>query len=668
MCGIAGIFSSQKNSNIDLRIILNKMLENISHRGPDDLGIWSEENNNLFIGHRRLSINDLSKAGKQPFLSKGDRYVISFNGEIYNHNELRSEINLSDKLLSRWVSNSDTETFIEYINIFGLDKALNNSKGMFAFALWDTHKNKMYLVRDRFGEKPLYWTNMQLSLAKIFAFASEISAFNIIPDFLGKIDKKALSTYFKYGFITQENTIYEQIKQVNPGNYLVFEYDTQNFSFNLKKEVNWWNCQEKLRLSSSENNLKNKFFNKSKNKNYYENKLEDLLKESIRNQIKADAPVGVFLSGGIDSSLITALSSVISSEKINTFTVSFPDMGNGESFYDESKYARDISNYLGTNHTEVEITYKEALSCIDSLAKIYSEPFADSSQLPTYLVCSKARKSGLKVVLSGDGGDELFGGYNRHIMIPQLSNIFSKFPNRSRNIIANLINTNFFLKKRYSQIKLQKLSKAIKTSCTLNDLYDSILTIFPSNESILNKKWIIEEYESIRINLPTSSTNQEKIMLADILNYLPYDLLTKVDRAAMSVGLENRSPFLDHRVAEFAFQLPLEMKINNVNNFYFLNYSGKFLLKSILEKYLPKKLFDRPKTGFAMPINLWLRGPLKKWANDLLDPTTIDSQGYLKSNIIRKLWDDHINLKKDNSNLLWTILMWQKWLDEYQKI
>ena len=472
MCGIAGIWDKGSLKSDELLISVKRMAKEINHRGPDSNGFWLEDNERLAFSHARLSILDLSEAGSQPMTSKSKRYTITFNGEIYNHKSLRKIIDAHTSQQEVWRGDSDTETLLSMIDHFGLRETLNKCTGMFAFAIWDKANKKLTLVRDRFGEKPLYWGWNN----KTFFFASDLAALKSLHEVKKAINRNALATYFEKGFIPAPLSIYKGIYQLKPGHLL----EINNFSneYSQNKIIKWWDTEQHVKSS--------KFIFKSEHEAIQF--LESSLISTIKTQSNADVPLGVFLSGGIDSSLITALFQSFTNSKIESFTISFPELTNSEKGYNEAPYAKGIANYLGTNHNEIDLSLNEVQNIIQLLPKIYSEPFADSSQIPSYLVCKEARRSGLIVALSGDGGDELFGGYNRHYYASLLQKFFGHYPHSLRNLIGNFISKVPLTDIGLNLERRNKLSFLIKKSNSLEDVYKALTTNWDlSDNLVLNK-------------------------------------------------------------------------------------------------------------------------------------------------------------------------------------
>jgi asparagine synthase (glutamine-hydrolysing) len=658
MCGIAGIFSYRINKDIKDRV--KHMTGKLQHRGPDDSGIWLDFESAIAIGHRRLSVIDTSNSGHQPMCSQCGQYIIAFNGEIYNHLSLRKELNKTDAYQKiegvankfKWKGRSDTETLLEYISKFGVNKALKASTGMFSFALWDCHNNTLTLARDRIGEKPLYYG----WVGDFFIFCSELKAIQSLPEFNNPIDRGALALYFEHCTVPSPYSIYENIFKLDPGSFITLQKQDLK-----QKKVN----QEKYWDFS--NIAHNGIHNQIDNDIEAVDKLNFLLQETISKQSVSDVPLGVFLSGGIDSSLVSALMQAQSNIPISTYTVGFDESG-----FDESNFASAVAKHLGTNHNELRVTANDALSVIPKLPELYDEPFADSSQVPTYLVC-KAASRHVKVALSGDGGDELFGGYNRYLWGDRIWNKVGWMPQNLRKIIGLGIQSisteswdfiESYLPKGYRVAhmgsKAHKFSYRLRTVNNMNDLYRSLVTEWPKDMNpVIGANILATKLDDSNV-IRDIAEEKHRMMLFDSITYLPDDILTKVDRASMGVSLETRAPLLDHNVAELAWRLPLHMKIRNGQ--------GKWVLRQILYKHIPPRLIERPKAGFAIPIGEWLRGPLREWAELLLDDSRLDSEGFLNTKLVRKIWEEHLSKTSDWTVRIWTILMFQSWLESQKNI
>ncbi len=646
MCGLAGLWRDPFVANdLDLQHSAAAMAAALDHRGPDDAGVWHESASGLALAHQRLAILDLSPAGHQPMLSASGRYVIAFNGEIYNHRSLRQELERSGLVVQPWSGHSDTETLLVAIEAWGLIAALLRCAGMFALALWDRQERRLHLARDRFGEKPLYWGWMQQAGQRVLTFASDLSAFRALPGAsVPAVNPDALAAFFGSGCMPAPFSIYAGLQQLPPGHHLVFSSLHQR-----AESQSWWSIPQQASQAFAEQSV-------AANQSEHEllDQLAATLHEVIAEQALADVPLGAFLSGGIDSSLITALLQASSNRPVRSFTISFPDEGSGEAGFNEAPYAAAVAAHLGTDHTEVALTAADARALVPQLPLLFSEPFADSSQLPTHLVCREARRSGLTVALSGDGGDELFGGYNRHRLAPKLHQRLGWMPSLLRGGLARSLQQLPVSDQGLARDKRRKLAAAIRSSGSLAALQHSLTSIWSDPAALLSSSLALGSsgivLESCSLQEAPSVT--EQLMLADTFNYLPNDILVKVDRASMATSLETRAPFLDHRVARLAWKLPLALKLRDG--------VGKWALRQLLDRYVPRDLVNRPKAGFAMPIGSWLRGPLRAWAEDLLDPALIRRQGWLQTAPVQRLWHAHL-AGADHTPQLWSVLMWQAW-------
>jgi len=639
VCGFVGFVG---NKPPDLSLI-KTMTGSLDHRGPDSSNVWLCKNDNIALGHTRLAILDISDNGSQPMESHSGRYIITFNGEIYNHHELRKRLEqVKEKV---WRGDSDTETIIELIELYGLKETLMIVKGMFAFAVWDKKDKELFLARDIAGEKPLYYGFQN----NILIFGSELKALKLHSEFDNKIDNKAISMFMKYSYIPEPLSIYENTKKLPPGCYVKLSHKTLNSEIKIKK---YWNIVDNI--NSEEAYYSN--LNITDIINIYEKKLLS----SINLQQLSDRPVGAFLSGGVDSSLVVSLMQSLSSKKIKTFTI-----GNQDKRYDESQNAREISNFLGTEHYELNVTSNDILDIVPKLQNIYDEPFADSSQIPSFLVSGLA-KDHVQVCLSGDGGDELFGGYNRYIW----SKRFNRIPNISKKFISTILNKVSLnnLTSLYNAMesvlpnsyrfnlpneKFQKIKLCIESSNSL-ELYDNLISTSLEKNLLLNDN----SYDNIsdKWNELKNITNDTTSMMAlDFQTYLSDDILCKNDRASMFHSLEVRTPFLDKDVIKFAFNINEKLKIKNGTN--------KWISRQLLKKYLPIDKLAQKKTGFSIPIDKWLKFELKDWSESLLDKKKIDKFGILDSIKITKLWNDYKIGKTNNDKQIWNIIMLQSWLD-----
>ena len=661
MCGITGIWQTGAKTKEQMLATAQKMTDTLTHRGPDDAGVWIDSEAALALGHRRLSIVDLSSAGHQPMLSVCGRYVISFNGEIYNHLALRTELNY------RFRGHSDTETFIACIATWGLEEALKRCVGMFALALWDRQRRELTLVRDRFGEKPLYYGWVGKGVDQAFLFGSELKALRAYPGFSNPVSRYALEQYLRFMYVPAPLSIYEGIYKLEPGCLLTMTESSVGFVKRDDQEINevsdkvftikhWWSLKDSVAVSrESPITVESEAINE----------LESCLNNAVRIQSSADVPISTFLSGGIDSSLIAALMQQQASEQgiapVKTFTIGFDDKT-----FDETPHAHLVARHLGTNHHEIRVNAKMAADVIPNLPWMYDEPFADSSQIPTHLLC-RAVSEHVKVALSGDGGDELFGGYNRYLWGVRIWNHMSWLPYPMRQVLGRTIKSvsvnswealGGFTGFPQLGDKVHKLTALLNSARNIDDLYLCLISEWSDPGSVV--RWNVEKTKSLYSvpsddDLTTSLMPNERMMVLDSLNYLPDDILCKVDRAAMACSLETRMPFLDHRVVELAWRLPMNMKIRG--------NQGKWVLRQILYKHVPHELIERPKAGFAIPIGQWLQGPLRDWAESLLSEQRLNEEGYLHAAPIRKAWVEHLSGKRDWTGRIWAVLMFQAWLE-----
>jgi asparagine synthase (glutamine-hydrolysing) len=642
MCGFSGFIGSHKQVK-DPYSLLKEMGDTLIHRGPDDNGEWYDNINNVGLAHRRLSIIDLSSAGHQPLISPSERYIIAFNGEIYNHLLLRTELELNHDV-KKWKGYSDTETLLACFDVWGVKKSLERLVGMFSFAAWDKKEKVIILGRDRLGEKPLYygWQN------KTFFFGSELKSFKPHPAFKAEINRDAISLFLRHNYIPSPNSIYKGISKLKPGNLLVVSIDNPE-----PKIISYWSSSNIIT-----NGINNQFNGSS---NEAVDELEKITMESVKQQMISDVPLGAFLSGGIDSSAIVALMQAQSVRPIKTFTIGF-----NEGKYNEANHAKAVANHLGTEHTELYVTHDDAINVIPKLPSLYCEPFSDSSQIPTFLVSQLAKKH-VTVSLSGDGGDELFCGYNRYQMTNNIWKKLSIFHPKLRFLLAKSImlfspqdldNIARYIPKLKNLNNIgDKLHKGagVLDSKTINDLYLGLVSHSRNpSDLVINS---IEPKTLLTNNSPylEQLDDVQRMMALDLVSYLPDDILVKVDRAAMGVSLESRVPFLDHRIVEFSWSLPMSMKISNGNS--------KWVLRQMLYKYVPQKLIERPKMGFGIPIDNWLRGPLRGWAESLLDEERLKKEGYFHPKPIREMWDAHLSGYRNMQYSLWNILMFQAWLE-----
>jgi asparagine synthase (glutamine-hydrolysing) len=659
MCGIAGFWMGERRGARAMDNVVVAMASAIAHRGPDDAGHWCDTGLGVALGFRRLSIIDLSPAGSQPMLSPSGRYVVIFNGEIYNHAGLREKLVAEGRGVP-WRGHSDTETLCACFEFWGIETTLSACVGMLAIAVWDQQEHKLHLARDRFGEKPLYygWLDGTGDTGPVFVFGSELKALRAFPTFAAPVDREALALYLRFAYIPTPRSIYKGIFKLEPGCLLTISGPVSvvpcapprpGYSDRSMSLDRWWSVTERFQAGAEQS------FE-------YEDEalsiLEVALQRSVELQSLADVPLGAFLSGGVDSSTVVALMQRASTRPVQTFTVGF-----GEAKFDESESAARVAAHLGTNHTSFFVTATDARNVIPRLSSMYDEPFADSSQIPTHLVCAAARQR-VTVALSGDAGDELFGGYNRYIWAPRVWSWLSMVPESVREAIVRLAAwappMNVERLGRLVQVQhpgqmLSKLVDALRGARSVDDLYFRLVSAWPEPSLVMTSG--IEPASFLRDPVPDAAVHPaQRMMYRDSVTYLPDDILCKVDRAAMAVSLETRLPFLDHRVAEIAWRMPLSMKIRDG--------VGKWALRQILYKYVPREIIERPKTGFGIPIGQWLRAPLRGWANAQLDEARLAREGYLSPQLVREAWSQHLSGRYDRTNQMWTILMFQSWLEE----
>lgn len=650
MCGITGFVGGHWPGAAEARSTLQRMALSIRHRGPDRSEIWLDENSCVGFAHNRLSILDLSAAGDQPMHSHSGRYVIIFNGEIYNHPQIRVELAAAGSACN-WVGHSDTETLLAAIEQWGIGGALTRATGMFAFALWDKAERTLTLARDRLGEKPLYFGRQDHSGAP-FLFASELKAIIRHPDFRPEIDRDALTQLLRYNCIPAPHSIYRGIGKLRPGTLL-----TLRWPFAESQITTYWSAMtvaeagftDPVDLADGEAT----------------DRLEQLLESAIAGQMIADVPLGAFLSGGIDSSTVVALMQKLSRRPVKTFTIGFNEQG-----YNEADHAKAVARHLGTDHTELYVTPAEARAIIPRLPDIFDEPFADDSQIPTHLVSALAR-SQVTVALSGDGGDEIFGGYERYRLTAALWHRVERVPRRVRAVAARALtalapgawtklgNAAGGMLPKWAHVDLlgDKVHKGapLLESRDSVELYDAMVSLWRDPISVVvgagaeAPSWTSDD-PALR-----SLGTVERMMALDMVGYLPDCILTKVDRAAMAVSLETRVPYLDHRVVEFAWRLPLHQKMRG--------RESKWILRRVLDRHVPLALIDRPKKGFALPLASWLRGPLRDWAEALLDPHRLRAEGYFRPEPILRVWQEHLAGRADHQSRLWSVLMFQAWLE-----
>lgn len=648
MCGFVGIlrFDDAMGTEV-LREDAWRMVGRLAHRGPDDAGVWADNIAGVALAHRRLSILDLSPEGHQPMVSHCGRYIIVFNGEIYNYKALREDIALSVTDI-KWRGHTDTEVLLAAIAHFGVRETVERSNGMFAFALWDRVQRRLYLARDRMGEKPLYYGHLGGSLV----FGSELKALSAHRAFNGEIDREALALYFRYGYIPGPYSIYKGICKLPPGHLLHVDMENRKYV-----QESYWSAREaaeKGRVSPFTGNL-----------NEATNALDGLLTETVGMRMLADVPLGAFLSGGVDSSTVVALMQAQSDRPIKTFSIGFREQA-----FNEADHARAIAVHLGTDHVELGVSSEDALRIIPQIPHCYDEPFADPSQIPTMLVSELARRH-VTVSLSGDGGDELFAGYNRYLWGTKIWGRIGWLPAYVRQIAAAGVlavspRTWDSLLRPVEGLLPEELQRGrggdrihktadILAANTPEDLYFRLISHWTRPGLVLSQGRDSARPLVDGVNWNSTGDFTSGMMLADMLAYLPDDILVKLDRASMSVSLEGRVPLLDHRVVEFAWSLPMSMKIHQGK--------GKWILRKVLDRYVPEELVDRKKMGFGVPTGAWLRGPLRDWAEDLLSAERIKEDGYLDAAYVRGVWKEHISGRRNWDERLWDVLMFQAWLE-----
>lgn len=636
MCGFAGFLDIGRDTPERERVV-RAMADTLIHRGPDDCGSWVDDDAGIALGHRRLSILDLSPQGHQPMASRDNRWVVAFNGEIYNHVELRARLAPMD-----WRGHSDTEVLLEAVARWGVDKALSSFDGMFAMALWDRLERVLYLARDRMGEKPLYWSLCGGTLM----FGSELKALKRHPAFDRAIDRDALAAYLKLGWVPSPHTIHAHARKLPAGSVMMVKGKDHTIR-------PYWSAVERARAVAG---------SFTGGRAAAAERLNRLLRASVSLRMQADVPVGVFLSGGVDSSVTAAIMTELSSTPVHTFTVGFDQQG-----YDESPYARAVAEHLGTVHTELRVGDDEALALVPKLPAIWDEPFADPAQLPTCLLAQVTRRQ-VTVALSGDGADELFGGYGIYRSIPadwqrlrgtpawtrRLAGLMAALPAAPLNALAGLASLGGRKRRSYPGYRFRKSFETL-SAASIPELLGLHYSRWRGMPALVPGAHAAATVYTDPARQPDLSDPALTVMVMDALGYLPDDLCVKTDRATMAASLEARLPFLDHAVAEFAWSLPTAMKIDGD--------TGKAILRDVLYHYVPRELVDRPKMGFEVPIGRWLSGRLKGWADDLLSEDLLRRQGLLDAGLVASCWRDHRSGAKNWQTELWHALMFQAWLE-----
>lgn len=647
MCGLTGFLSPNGFAFIEAKAILTNMRERLLHRGQDDAGSWLDAEAGIALGHRRLSIVDLSPAGHQPMVSSSGRYVLVFNGEIYNHLEIRHQLEIAGQIA--WRGNSDTESILAAIECWGFERTLKASVGMFTIALWDRQERVLLLARDRMGEKPLFY-GWQCG---VFLFGSELKALRAHPAFESEIDRGILPLYLRHGYIPAPLSVWRGIRKLAPGTWITVRSSDRNAE---PVPESYWSFHETTvlgragRFAGSEHEAINT--------------LEATFKKAVAAQMIADVPLGAFLSGGIDSSAVVALMQSQSSQRVRTFTIGFAESG-----YNEAVFARAVASHLGTDHTEMCVTSDQAREVIPLLPQMYDEPFGDSSAIPTFLVSQLARNH-VTVALSGDGGDELFGGYARYFnaKAEALWHSIQFVPEIVRSLAASALRSKATI---YANAALHRLAGSVGRSsresliarcntlaelirCETHSEYYQVITSHwcpvPTVGPALVSHYAFSTNKTNRNFLPV-----EQMMMQDSVTYLPDDVLVKVERAAMAVGLENRAPFLDHRLVELAWRMPNHLKVRGCQ--------GKWLLRQMLYRYVPQEIIDRPKMGFGVPVDHWLRGPLREWGEQLICENRLEQEGFLDVKAVRDRWIQHQRGLHNWRDSIWLVLMWQAWLE-----
>ena len=659
MCGIAGLLIPGSSDADGITVILQNMTRSLAHRGPDAEGYWTE--GAVALGHRRLSILDLSDAGAQPMRSESGRYIIVFNGEIYNHLNMRRDLAV-DGAAPDWRGHSDTETLLAGITHWGLDETLQRAKGMFTLALWDRSEKRLSLARDRMGEKPLYWGWAGQALV----FGSELKALRAHPDCPRDVCRDALAQYLRFMYVPAPRSIHPGLYKLEPGTILTVDGAPPSTppeepirpgghhgSISIRR---YWDLNADIEAGAQD---------QIEDEGDAVAALGEVLGKAAQREMISDVPLGAFLSGGVDSSAIVALMQAQSERPVQTFTIGFDEVA-----FDETPYAAAVAHHLGTEHTKLHVTDADARDVIPLLPDLYDEPFADSSQIPTYLVCRAARQH-VTVALSGDGGDELFGGYNRYIRGPGLWKRLSKVPKPLRQVSGYAAQalpekTWELIGGAYNRLrpgsagisglgtKDHRLGERLRLTDSLDDLHRNMASTWIEPETVMAGN-VSEPPSHLDDPLPAFGADDPamRMMLQDMRSYMPDDILCKVDRAAMGVSLETRTPFLDPDVIALAARLPMAMKIRDGQ--------GKWALRQVLYQHVPREMIERPKVGFAIPIGIWLRGPLRDWAEELLSPERLAKDGFFDPEIIRQTWAEHLSGRRDWSARIWTILMFQAW-------
>jgi asparagine synthase (glutamine-hydrolysing) len=654
MCGLAGFLAAPGRWDSDADELTRRMCERIRHRGPDDAGTWLDGEQGIALGHRRLSIVDTSPAGHQPMRSAGGRYVVVYNGEIYNHRELRAGLEPQP-----WRGHSDTETLLACFERDGIVSTLERLVGMFAIAVWDRQLQELTLARDRMGEKPLYYGTLA---SGDFVFGSELRALAAHPRWQGEIDPDAIADLLQQAAVPAPRSIFKRVYKLEPGCWLT------RTRAGTQRQGRYWSLIDVAQRGLAQAAGAPAAVRSEAADRAAVDRLDALLGQAVRGQLEADVPVGAFLSGGVDSSAVVALMCRHSTSRVRSFSIGFTDPG-----FNEAEFAKAVARHLGTEHTEHYVSNADALAVVGRLPTLYDEPFADASQVPTFLVSEMARRH-VTVALSGDAGDELFAGYNRYRLAARTWRLLERVPLPLRALARRcalalppalwdrlflLPNALLPRQRRIGNAgdKVHKFATSVMAARTPLDMYESLLSHWnEAPEVVRGSAPRAPRVETLTAALGPQATMVERMSLADQLGYLPDDILAKVDRAAMAVSLETRVPLLDHRVVEHAWTVPEHQKIRDGQT--------KWLLRQLLYRHVPRELIDRPKQGFAVPLDQWLRGPLRPWAEDLLAPASLETDGHFDGQIVRARWQQHLSGRRNWQYSLWNVLMFQAWRRE----
>jgi asparagine synthase (glutamine-hydrolysing) len=641
MCGIAGVLTSAAGAREPLDRAATAMAESLAHRGPDDHGVWSDPEAGIALSQRRLSIVDLSPAGHQPMTSADGRFVITYNGEIYNFQELRRELEARGIAFR---GHSDTEVMLEAFSVHGIAPTVKRLIGMFTIGVWDRRERALTLVRDRLGIKPVYWAKF----GSLFLFGSELKALRAHPGWTARIDRAAVASFMRHNYIPAPHTIYQGVQKLEPGCILTLPRGSE------PRIERFWDARAVAKAGLADPS--------QASDRELTDQLENLLRDAVARRMVADVPVGAFLSGGIDSSTVVALMKAANVGPVRTYTIGFENAG-----FDEAEHAAAVARHIGTEHTKLVVTAKDALDVVPKLPQFYDEPFADSSQIPTYLVSAMTRRH-VTVALSGDGGDELFAGYNRYQLATRTWRALALLPRPLRCAISGAITS--VSADRWS--KLLAFLPAQMRPGQIGDKLHKFASVLPVDDDNALYRRLVTHWEPAEVAPGAAEAKGilwdpqvtsdfpgllERMQFLDLVTYLPDDILTKVDRASMAVALEARVPLLDHRVVEFAWRLPRAAKIRGG--------VSKWLLRQVLDRHVPKAMIDRPKMGFGIPLGEWLRGPLKDWAENLLGEQRLREAGLVDASRARQVWAAHLSGQRNHEYMLWNVLMLESWRERW---